>query len=62
MPMDLLACCEGSSVPVTITQNLQNKKKRLEDELRMVNEAIAALESNPGVEAVLNTVAKVVRI
>lgn len=42
----------------TVTDNLKMKKAKLEKQLADVNAAIDALESNPGVEKVLNLISK----
>ena len=42
----------------TIKEELIRKKERYEVMLKDIEEAITALESNPGVETVLNMIAK----
>jgi len=43
------------------TEQLRQKKLRLEEELQEVNQAIAALDSNPELERVLHLVSKAMR-
>ena len=51
--------CETSRLEEpTVTDNLKMKKANLEKQLADVNAAIDALESNPGVEKVLNLISK----
>jgi prophage tail gpP-like protein len=42
----------------TVTENLKMKRAKLEKQLFDINAAIEALESNPGVEKVLNLISK----
>lgn len=42
----------------TITQNLEMKKAHLEEELKVINEALEALKANPDIEKLMNLVAK----
>lgn len=56
--------CGESSSPkliggtVTITQQLRERKTRLEKQLQDVNNALSAVEEHPEVETVLNLLAK----
>jgi len=56
--------CESTSVTCdeqnTVTDRLQNEKRRLESKLSDVNAALAALEANPEVCKVLTLVGKAV--
>lgn len=49
---------ECSVTPVTITEQLEQNKRRLEAQLVVVNDALTGLKSNPEIERVLNLVAK----
>ena len=42
----------------TLSDRLQGEKERLEQRLREVNEAIAALDSSPEVKAAVDAIAK----
>ncbi len=42
----------------TITENLTQRKQKLEEELNNVNNALDALKANPGIEEVMNLVVK----
>ena len=55
--MSLTKACE---VQNTVTDRLQNEKRRLESKLTDVNAALAALEANPEVASVLTLVGKAV--
>lgn len=46
--------------PVTVTDQLTQRKQLLEAELTRVNAALDALAKNPGVEEILNLVSKAV--
>jgi hypothetical protein len=58
-----IACCT-SAVPVaaqqppTLRESLASKRTNLAAQLARVDEALAALDANPGVENVLNLVQK----
>lgn len=53
----LKECCDMAT---TINQQLARRKTRLTTELAQVDAAIEALEKNPGVAEVLNTVGKAI--
>lgn len=48
----------GQPYRPTVRENLMQRKRVLEDQLVNVNAAIAAIDSNPGVEAVMDAVGK----
>ena len=48
----------GNLVQPTVTERLEHQKAYLEDQLKMVNDALDALKRNPGVEEVMNLVQK----
>ena len=43
----------------TLTESLQSRKVRLEEELAQLNEALAALKANPEIENLLNLIQKI---
>lgn len=43
----------------TLTQQLENRKKDLEDRLKEITDALGALKKNPELENMLNLIAKV---
>ena len=47
-----------SAFPQTMTDRLRTMKKDLEDKLEQVNEALAALESNPEVARTVDAISK----
>lgn len=53
-------CCaaDAPALRPTVTQNLAGRKKKLEQELQEVTEALDALTANPEVERILNLVSK----
>lgn len=48
----------GLSRSPSITERLHDRKANLEIQLQQVNEALAALESNPGVARAVDAIAK----
>lgn len=48
----------GAPRPFTFTERLRAEKDRLETRLREVNETIAALESNPEVQRIVDCIQK----
>lgn len=61
MGSELAECCTAVDMPTlrpTVSQNLANRKKKLEQELQEVTEALDALTANPEVERILNLVSK----
>ena len=57
------AQCEAKgliSTRITVSEQLTDRKQKLEAELAMVNEAIAALASDPKVEQIFNCVSRVI--
>lgn len=52
------ASAEAKYRPFTITEQLEQRKARLEDELERVNAALAVLAANPGVQDVLEVLSK----
>ena len=50
--------CERQLMPTSTTDRLQSEKERLEQRLAAVNEAIAALESNPEIQAAIDAISK----
>ena len=54
------ALCEGEMIlrEPLLSERLQQKKDRLESELTQVNNAIATLKSNPGVEQTIDAISK----
>ena len=55
------SCVETRCVSPTLRDTLRNKRASLESQLQEVNEAIAALDENPGVERVLDLITKTTR-
>ena len=55
------APCECRSQPPSMRDTLRNKRASLESQLQEVNEAITALDENPGVERVLDLITKTTR-
>ena len=48
----------GTITPPTITERLRDQKKRLEIQLEQINEALAALDSNPEVARTVDAISK----
>ena len=52
-------CTNSLMQSPTITERLKSEKERLEQRLKAVNEALAALKSNPEIALVVETISKV---
>ena len=60
-PTGSLPECSGRLCTPSMRDTLRNKRASLESQLQEVNEAIAALDENPGVERVLDLITKTTR-
>ena len=56
-----LAPCDCRDQSPSMRDSLRSKRASLEAQLQEVNEAIAALDENPGVERVLDLITKTTR-
>lgn len=54
--------CAGTATRPSIRQQLADRKVRLEDELEKVNESLTALDANPELTNVLETLTKTINI
>lgn len=57
----LVQCANAEMKPLTVRQQLEQQKQSMTDRLTSINEAIEALDENPGVEKVLTLVGRTVR-
>ena len=55
------ASCDGRISTPAMRDTLRNRRASLESQLQEVNEAITALDENPGVERVLDLITKTTR-
>ena len=59
MNEDVATVSESMPKQLTVTEQLHNKKKRLEDELKTINEAIDMFEKNPKISEAYDMMSKI---